>query len=228
MAYVLSVSSDGSVNQLNGTGAPDRSRSSADLAARSTKRPRVTRGGAEQEVHRIWFERDPMPRFILDCGSRILEANAEARSLMASGVVGTSSLSSGLPHRDRARLDQAVKRVAQGWQTRSRVLVRDQDDAWCVIELVGVEELDGRVAAAIRRATELTAEHIEPLRPVFGLTPVETQVLTHVASGEAPKEIARILSMSIFTVRAHLRTIFMKLGVRGISGTLRLTLQLAL
>ena len=193
----------------------------------SGRLPSLT-GRRTQTLHDIWFEQDPTPRFILDGAGRILEANAEGRGLMARGIVGAGGMLLCTAHRDRPRLDQALQRVSQGRQPTGRVLVRGQDDAWCLIELLGAEEMDDRVAASLRRTSELTADHIEPIRAVFGLTPVETQVLMHIVMGNAPKEVARELSMSIFTVRTHLRTIFMKMGVRGITGTLRLTLQLAL
>lgn len=179
-------------------------------------------------IHDLWFENDPAPRFVLDGAGRILEANAEGRGLMARGIVGSGGMLLCTAHRDRPRLDQALKRVSQGHGGTGRVLVRGQDDTWCMIELLASEEMGDRIAASMRRTTEVTADHIEPVRAVFGLTPVETQVLMHIVMGDAPKEIARELSMSIFTVRTHLRTIFMKMGVRGITGTLRLTLQLAL
>lgn len=179
-------------------------------------------------IFALMFERDPTPRFILDSESRIHEANRAGRALVASGVVGAGGMLLCTSHRHRPNLIHAVKRVSQNWQSTGRVLVRGQDDVWCLIELLGAEEWDGLVIAAMRRTTELTAERLEPLRVVFGLTPVETQVLTHIAGGEAPKEVARALSMSIFTVRAHLRTIFVKLDVHGVNGMLRLTLQLAL
>jgi len=179
-------------------------------------------------IHDLWFEHDPTPRFVLDSAGRILEANAEGRGLMARGIVGAGGMLLCTAHRDRPRLDQALKRVSQGRGGTGRVLVRGQDDTWCMIELLASEEMDDRIAAAMRRTSEVTADHIEPVRAVFGLTPVETQVLMHIVLGDAPKEVARELSMSIFTVRTHLRTIFMKMGVRGITGTLRLTLQLAL
>lgn len=205
-----------------------RERGTMIAKPRTTSGLSTLAGRRSSTIHDIWFEQDPTPRFILDGDGRILEANAEGRGLMTRGIVGAGGMLLCTAHRDRPRLDQALKRVSQGRQSTGRVLVRGQDDTWCLIELLGSEDMDDRVAAAMRRTTELTADHIEPLRAVFGLTPVETQVLMHIVMGDAPKEVARELSMSIFTVRTHLRTIFMKMGVRGITGTLRLTLQLAL
>lgn len=174
------------------------------------------------------FEQDPTSRFILDGDGRIVEANAEGRGLIARGIVGAGGMLLCSSHRDRARLEDALKRVSQGREASGRVLVRGHDDTWCLIELLGTDDKDGHVAVTMRRTAELTPDRIEPLRGVFGLTPAETQVLMHIVIGKAPKEVARAMSMSIFTVRAHLRAIFMKMGVQGITGTLRLTLQLAL
>jgi DNA-binding NarL/FixJ family response regulator len=45
------------------------------------------------------------------------------------------------------------------------------------------------------------------------LTPREIDILALVAAGQANKVVARELSVSEQTVKAHLRTIFQKLGV---------------
>lgn len=188
--------------------------------------PLVSRHGPS--IYGIWFEQDPTPRFILNAEGQILESNAVGRGLITRGVVGAGGKLLCTAHRHRQNLDQALKRVAQRRPAIGRVLVRGQDHSWCIIELLGSEDMGDRIAATMRRTTELTGDHIEPISTLFGLTPVETKVLKHIVFGEPPKEVARELSMSIFTVRTHLRTIFMKMGVRGITGTLRLTLQLAL
>ncbi|QCQ99991.1 hypothetical protein E7T10_01000 [Brevundimonas sp. SGAir0440] len=69
-------------------------------------------------------------------------------------------------------------------------------------------------------------EVMEPLRAIFGLTRAELLVLSHLTQGEAPKDISRKMDMSIHTVRAHLRAICMRMGVKGITGALRLSFQL--
>lgn len=196
--------------------------------ARRPQKSFASAGGAAASLSDIWFEQDPTPRFVLDPGGRIVRGNAQARELIGTGVVGAGGMLLCSAHRDRPRLDAVLKRVSQGWQPTGRVLIRGQDDSWCLVEMLGAEQFEGLVVATMRRTTDLSPDKIEPLKAVFGLTPVETQVLMRIVVGDAPKEVGRKLSMSIFTVRTHLRTIFMKMGVRGITGTLRLTLQLAL
>jgi DNA-binding NarL/FixJ family response regulator len=47
------------------------------------------------------------------------------------------------------------------------------------------------------------------------LTPREKEVLSHVAIGETDKEIAETLSISIYTVKSHIRNILSKLQVEN-------------
>lgn len=175
----------------------------------------------------IWWEKDATPRFVLNGDGRIIRANTRGRDLISSGVIGVGGMLLCSAHRDRARLDVILHRLADHLDLDGRVLLRGQDDAWCMLELFAPPELPGHIFATMRRATELAPEKIEPLKTVFGLTKAETNVLTHLTIGDAPKDIGRKLSMSTHTVRAHLRAIFMKMGVKGINGTLRLTCQLA-
>ncbi len=59
------------------------------------------------------------------------------------------------------------------------------------------------------------ADHEERLRlaPFESLTAREQVVLRHVLSGRSPKDIAKLESVSVLTVRAQLRTMFTKLDV---------------
>src|SRR6478672_7365046 len=65
------------------------------------------------------------------------------------------------------------------------------------------------------------------LSEAFGLTRTETCVLGGLIDGRAPKEIAGQLQISTHTVRSHLRAIYAKMDVKGISGTIRLAMRLS-
>ncbi|TDD81513.1 helix-turn-helix transcriptional regulator [Actinomadura rubrisoli] len=71
----------------------------------------------------------------------------------------------------------------------------------------------GDVAVIIQAATA------EQLFPAFcdwyGITARERQVIVHLREGMAPKQIARRLDLSLYTVNDHLRAIFRKTGARG-------------
>lgn len=71
----------------------------------------------------------------------------------------------------------------------------------------------GDVAVILQEATG------DLLLPVFsawyGLTARERQIVQHLHSGAAPKQIARSLSVSLHTVNTHVKTVFRKTGVSG-------------
>jgi DNA-binding CsgD family transcriptional regulator len=56
------------------------------------------------------------------------------------------------------------------------------------------------------------------------LTPTEALVATLLTDGETVAEIAHGLEVSVFTVRAHLRSIFVKTGVNRQAALIRLLL----
>lgn len=173
-----------------------------------------------------WFESDESARFILDLNGRVLRANGSARELSTSGVVGSSGVFISSKHRSRGELDLLLKRLAEGRQTRGRILFRAGDDAWCILDLMTAPGAAGRVFAVVRPMKAPDVEKIDIMCSVFGLTRAEKSVLLHLANGESPKDIGRILDMSIHTVRSHLRSICMRMGVKGITGALRFSLQM--
>lgn len=83
---------------------------------------------------------------------------------------------------------------------------------WTAIEAQPLGD-DGDVAIVIQRATG------ELLIPAFcdwyGITAREQQVVQHLQEGTAPKQIARLLDLSVHTVNDHLRAIFRKTGAGG-------------
>jgi DNA-binding NarL/FixJ family response regulator len=70
----------------------------------------------------------------------------------------------------------------------------------------GHAPLDPRVAKALLPSTE-------PARPADDLSPRELQVLRLVTSGLANKQIARRLGISESTVKAHISSVFRRIGV---------------
>lgn len=191
--------------------------------------PAITRGNSilpDLDEALVGFEHDLVARFVLDTRGNILRANIKARALVASGILGAGGALVGPSHRIRPELDALLIRLVTGRQTFGRMLVRGGDDAWCLLDLSSAPGFENRVFATARWATAVDTDRLEPLRREFGLTRAETSVLTHLAAGEAPKDIGRKMDMSIHTVRAHLRAICMRMGVRGINGALRLCFQL--
>jgi len=72
------------------------------------------------------------------------------------------------------------------------------------------------VAAGLRvRAPERGFEAASEAWPSQLLTPREIEVLAAMAKGQSNKEIARLLVISLHTVKFHIEAIFRKLGVRS-------------
>ena len=63
-----------------------------------------------------------------------------------------------------------------------------------------------------------------PVVATAGLTPREQQVLRRLTDGDSNTEIARGLGIAVHTVERHLSAIYRKLGARGRSDAVRLTL----
>lgn len=81
---------------------------------------------------------------------------------------------------------------------------------------------NGRPGSRQRRAT---TEDGTWLRERFGLTAREARVALLIAEGHAAKEVAVTLGVTVFTVRAHLRNIFAKIGVGRQAALVRVVLR---
>lgn len=185
-------------------------------------------GGAEYcSSHTdAWFEHDEWARFILDLKGRVLRANASAKALAASGLIGSGGVFICSKHRSRAEMDHLLDRMARGYQDSGRILFRTGDDAWCILDLRVADGASGCVFAVARPVKSLTMGNLDGLCSTFKLTKSEKLVLVHIANGDSPKDVGRILDMSIHTVRSHLRSICLRLGVKGINGAIRICLQM--
>lgn len=69
--------------------------------------------------------------------------------------------------------------------------------------------------AVADRLLEMTGEPVARAEPSSGLTPQEVQVLRMVGHALGNEEIARQISVSVSTVRSHLKSIYRKLGLNS-------------
>ncbi|MET4682955.1 DNA-binding CsgD family transcriptional regulator [Brevundimonas faecalis] len=207
-------------------GFADASLDASGREARSYARPLSDSAVRRVSEADAWFEDDECARFILDMKGHVLRANASAKALAASGMIGSGGVFICSRHRSRGELDRLLERLAARRQSKGRILFRAGDDAWCTLDLMTSSRAPGRIFAVARPVKCLDAERVDSMAAVFGLTRAEKTILIHLADGEAPKDIGRVLDMSIHTVRSHLRSICMRMGVKGINGALRLTLQM--
>lgn len=83
---------------------------------------------------------------------------------------------------------------------------------------IAVEELVDAVARGLRRARLLQSRNAAPANAVVGwamLSERECEVVRGLYAGRSPQAIAESLSISQYTVRNHLRSIYSKLGVHS-------------
>lgn len=76
------------------------------------------------------------------------------------------------------------------------------------------ESLLRRIVTGVQRVAPEAQPHQQTIESVSSLTPRERQVAEAVADGDSNKDVARRLSITERTVKAHLSTIFDKLAVR--------------
>lgn len=98
----------------------------------------------------------------------------------------------------------------------SRTLFSLTPRVWLELEMTRVENRNLARVLTLPRTIQLDATpDVGAATHLFGLTECESAVLLGVAQAMRPKEIARQLDVSIHTVRAHLRSIYAKMGVNS-------------
>lgn len=105
-----------------------------------------------------------------------------------------------------------------------RIPARGHPQALLVEPLLdpGSERLLAPSSGVILRARPEPLDPVELLRRRFGLTPRESEVCLALSEGHAPEAIARASDRSPQTVKAQLRTIYRKTGVRRLQELLTL------
>ncbi len=115
---------------------------------------------------------------------------------------------------DEEKLFEAIKSGAQGYllkQMQSPELINMMRRAMAGEAAIS-PRLAGQMLEEFRRLSQLEPREEEDLAE---LSPRELEVLHQVALGRTDKEIAAVLSLSVHTVKTHLRNILAKLQVSG-------------
>ncbi|CCH32145.1 hypothetical protein BN6_48730 [Saccharothrix espanaensis DSM 44229] len=84
---------------------------------------------------------------------------------------------------------------------------------WIACQAERLQDGSGDVAVVIQAAT--AAQLLPSFCSWYGMTARERQVVEHLHSGAAPKNIARRLDLSVHTVNDHLKSVFRKTGAQG-------------
>jgi DNA-binding NarL/FixJ family response regulator len=129
-------------------------------------------------------------------------------------------------HDEDEKLFEAIKAGANGYLLKSS----NSADFFQGVRgaLAGEAALPPKLAARLIEEFARLSNRPAPVSPVDGeayLTPRETEVLGLIAAGAADKEIAAQLSLSIHTVKSHVRSILNKLHAINRRQAARLAVQ---
>lgn len=206
---------------------PQRRVTDVSAAARKAASPR-TWAHRPQRDRAAFFELHFHPLVIVDKSGRILDANDAARVDIANGRIGIGANGvMRLGGRECARRFLAtLAALALTDDAWTKLVVRMSDGEW---RLARIRSLPGAHDAALVEIQTFVSNQdadLSPLAQAFALTTAETAVLANLLEAQSPKEISRVLGISSHTVRAHMRAIYAKLGVRARSGMMRAALRL--
>lgn len=173
-----------------------------------------------------WFEISPRACFLVDVLGHLVSVNHEARRLLRSGsgvCVYGNTLSFRCEASQRIFLS-ALKSVCSGRHDRVRRLLRADDAEWRMIWVVGTSH-PGNCFVTLSQSED----HIdvaEQLGDAFSFSRAEAAVMERLLAGHTPKQAAAELGVSTNTVRTHLRSIYGKMNVRGMTAAIRLASRL--
>lgn len=196
-----------------------------DLARPSleSSRGRDLEDGLETDDIAHWFEVDPTPVFVVDADSGVLASNRRGRQLLESG----SALALRGKQLSFAQFEaqncfvEALEKVTSGATSELAVVLRCDDGHWRRVQFLRGDGLPANTAFVTIRGDPERQGEIRPVVEAFRLSFAEGKVLLHVAQGLPPKRIATRLGVSPHTVRAHLRSLYLKMHVRGMHELIR-------
>lgn len=174
------------------------------------------------------FLNDPKAKFILTRQGVVLNANSKASSLLNSGFLtrlpdGKLSYGSLLLN---ISVEEILDQLSLGRSSCMKLLKRYKDD-WAALEFSTAKiSLNKEVLLTIYEPSTCPENSLRALSAAFGFTITETEVVRHMSMASSPKEISIEMDISTNTVRAHLRSIYSKIGMRGYNRALRVILTL--
>lgn len=205
---------------------------SEHLAAAAEAMRRAQRTQAAMAVGELLLQRSQRPSLLLGRGGAILFANAAARKLLdVATLVLAKNGFLGAPSPDSdARLKQALAAVGVNparLHGGDRVALGLRDTVsgrlvpaclWRVEHAQGPGALEAAASALliVAEGADQAAPDPTVLAAMFGFTPGEARVASHLLGSQPPKAIAAALGLSVPTVRHHIRSLLQKTGSRDL------------
>ena len=207
----------------SGSGYHDPRRS--DYSAGPERHP-SHEGGSSGQDHGEWFLADPDPLLVVDPAGTLIDANPAGRRLLEAGGAVSRRQGRVMFAEIEAQLAFTRGLTDATRQGAARAIVRGNDGQWRPLELLASPTRPRDLIFVSFCGEPLPLIEVDGLIGAFGLTVAEGEVLRLLTAGLLPKDVARQLGVSTNTVRAHLRTLYLKMHVRGIAGVIRQVLRL--
>jgi DNA-binding CsgD family transcriptional regulator len=187
-------------------------------------RARVAHTGAAWNV----LNRLTLGIILLDHKGQIAAVNLKALEVLRRGDTLTAfngSLSLSLPQENlqlQAILGEFLASLPQQPPESSKALAVSRPDGKASIHLILTRVTNGTAAHGNRQnliavflsdPEQLGTPREEWLQDLYGLTRVESRLAVLMCQGLTPDEIAKKLRISVHTVRAYLKDVFLKMGV---------------
>jgi DNA-binding CsgD family transcriptional regulator len=174
-----------------------------------------------------WVQVDPVPVLVVGSGGFLLDANSAGHQVVEAGAA-VSLRGQTLAFTDNQAQQSFLRALGTVISRRAlakAIVLRGNDGGWRRLDVRACT--GGGDWAFVRVVAEPQGTvDIDPIMQAFALSPSEGEVLRRLTEGLSPKEIARALSISTNTVRAHLRMLYLKMNVRGIPGVIRQAVRL--
>lgn len=166
---------------------------------------------AVERILTCWSLLDERPRLIIKRDRNLLACCQSARAMIEAadfvrlerGRITTTR------EKDLVRFASILR--ATPHETITVLLRHGQEDAHMIVRAVAID--DDLVCLSLQNANGEHAIRLPDLKLAFRLTQSESHIVKELCNGLSPQEIAVQNSISIHTVRAHLRRCYDKLNI---------------
>ena len=174
---------------------------------------------------------------VIDRNLKVLHADCIARQALDQGASlavrdGLLMLHPEAAHANLLRaLDETAGGVGPHAADRAIFAVRAGDYNLGVSPFTEANSLAFRLPAldvflvTLKRADQPSCNVLSQLKTTFGLTNAEVAIAEQIVRGQTPRQIAVENSISINTVKTHLKAVFLKIGVKSQSDLVRSVLS---
>ena len=174
------------------------------------------------------FNLFPQPVYLLDRGMQLVDKNIKAQEAIERHFVGLigNKLHFNNPKNTHYVMNLMEVMLSKAERTIERFVLPCVDGVYRAYTLTRYDSIEADFFLTIQDDEINDERRIASLARAFSLTPSETKVLSFMVLGNKPKEIAYEMSVSLCTVRSHLRTLYAKMNVRNYNDALKEAIRL--